>query len=76
MFSFITLNWRARPLTTYRTVIELIAATTTKTGLRIDADLDDGSYPIGVKVTAKELAAIPMRRHDWQPAWNYTIEPP
>jgi len=76
MFSFITMNWRARPLTTYRTVIELIAATTTKTGLRIEADLDDRSYPIGVKVTDKELAAIPIRRHDWQPAWNYTIEPP
>lgn len=67
---------RARPLTTYRTVIELIAATTTQTGLRIEADLDDRSYPIGVKVTDKQLAAIPMRRHDWQPAWNYTIAPP
>ncbi len=76
MFSFITMNWRARPLTTYRTVIELIAATTTKTGLRIEADLDDRSYPTGVKVTDKELAAIPIRHHDWQPAWNYTIEPP
>ncbi len=50
------MNWRAKPLTTYRTIIELIAATTTKSGLRIEADLDTRSYPIGVKVTDKQLA--------------------
>ncbi|MGH8994487.1 MAG: ISAzo13 family transposase [Acidimicrobiales bacterium] len=76
MFSFISMNWRARPLTTYRTVVELIAATTTKSGLRIEADLDTRSYPIGVTVTDKQLDTIPMRRHDWQPNWNYTIMPP
>lgn len=76
MFSFITMNWQARPLLTHRAVVELIAATSTRAGLRIEADLDTGSYPIGVKVTDAELAAIPIHRHDWQPAWNYTIEPP
>jgi hypothetical protein len=76
MFSFISMNWRAKPLTTYRTVIELIAATTTKTGLRIEADLDTRSYPTGVTVTDKQLAAIPLRRHDWLPLLNYTITPP
>ena len=51
MFSFITTNWRGRPLTTYRTIIELIAATTTKTGLRIRAEHDTEWYPTGVKIT-------------------------
>ena len=75
MFSFITKNWRGRPLVTYRAVVELIAATTTRSGLRIEADLDTGYYPIGVTVTDAELAAIPIRRHDWHPDWNYSILP-
>ena len=75
MFSFISMNWRGKPLITYRTVVELIAATTTKTGLRIEADLDTGSYPIGIRVTDKQLAAIALRRHDWHPDWNYTLLP-
>ncbi len=75
MFSFISMNWRGKPLVTYRTVVELIAATTTKTGLRIEADLDTGSYPIGIRVTDKQLAAIALRRHDWHPDWNYTLLP-
>ena len=75
MFSFITMNWRGKPLVTYRTVVELIAATTTKSGLRIHADVDTGSYPVGIKVTDKELAAIPIRRHEWHPDWNYTLLP-
>ena len=76
LFSFITMNWRGKPLTTYRTVVELIAATTTTTGLRVEADLDTRPYPIGVKISDKELAAIPLRPHDWHPDWNYTILPP
>ena len=55
MFSFITMNWRGRPLTTYRTIIELIAATTTETGLKIQAELDSDWYPTGVKVTDAEM---------------------
>ncbi len=55
------MNWRAKPLTTYRTVVELISATTTKTGLTVQADFDEGWYPIGVKVTDAELAAVPLR---------------
>ena len=66
MFSFITLNWRGRPLTSIRTIVELIAATTTKTGLTIQADHDPTEYPKGVKVSDAELAAIPLTRHDWQ----------
>jgi hypothetical protein len=76
MFSFITMNWRGKPLTTYRTVIELIAATTTRTGLRIQADLDTGYYPTGVKITDRQLQAVPLQPHQWHPDWNYSIRPP
>jgi len=75
LFSFITMNWRGKPLTTYRTVVELIAGTTTRTGLTVQADFDEGYYPIGVKVTDAELAAVPLQRHDFHPEWNYTILP-
>ncbi len=75
LFSFISMNWRGKPLTTYRTVVELIAATTTKTGLTVQADFDEGYYPTGVKVTDAELAAIPLKRHDFHPEWNYSILP-
>ena len=75
LFSFISMNWRGKPLTTYRVIVELIAATT-KTGLRVQADLDTGYYPTGQKVTDKQLAALPIRRHDWHPDWNYTLHPP
>jgi len=69
------MNWRGKPLTTYRVIVELIAATTTKTGLRVEADLDTGYYPTGQKITDQQLAAIPIRRHDWHPDWNYTLLP-
>lgn len=69
------MNWKARPLTTYRTVVELIAATTTKTGLTVQADFDEGYYPTGVKLTDAELAAIPLKRHEFDPEWNSSILP-
>lgn len=75
MFSFITKNWRGRPLTTYRTVVKLIAATTTDTGLRIAAEWDQGDYPTGIKVTKAQLAAVPLLPHDWHGEWNYDILP-
>ena len=73
MFSFITMNWRGRPLTSYRTIIELIAATTTQTGLRIRAELDTEWYPTGVKITDAEMAALPLTPHQWHGDWNYTL---
>ena len=73
MFSFITMNWRGRPLTCLRTIIELISATTTKTGLTIQADYDPNWYPTGVKVTNKQLAAVPLEPHQFHGEWNYTI---
>lgn len=71
LFSFITKNWRGRPLTSYRTVVELIAATTTQSGLKVFAEWDQGSYPTGVSVTDAELAAARIKRHKWHGDWNY-----
>jgi hypothetical protein len=73
MFSFITMNWRGRPLTSLRTIIELISATTTKTGLTIQADYDPNWYPTKVKITNKRLAAVPLEPHEFHGEWNYTI---
>jgi hypothetical protein len=75
LFSFISINWRGKPLTTYRVIVELIAATTTRTGLHVEADIDTGHYPLGQKVTDAEIAAIPLRRHEWHGDWNYSIDP-
>ena len=76
MFSSISMNWRGEPLTDLRTVIELIAAATTDTGLKIYAEADLGFYPTGVKITDSELAALPLNAHsDWHPEWNYTLNP-
>ena len=76
LLSSISMNWRGKPLTTYRTVVELIAGTTTRTGLKVQADLDTGYYPTGVKITDAELRTVPIKRHDWHPDWNYSILPP
>jgi len=75
LFSFITKNWRGRPLTSYRVIVELISATTTSKGLKVRAALDEGHYPTGIKVTDAELAAVPLAGHEWHPDWNYTITP-
>ena len=73
LFSFITKNWRGRPLTSYRTIVELVGATKTKTGLKVLAEWDQGSYPTGVTITDDELAAVPLEPHTWHGEWNYTI---
>ena len=73
MFSFITMNWRGKPLTSVRTIIELISATATTTGLTIQADYDSNWYPKGVKISNRELAALPIEPHDFHGEWNYTI---
>jgi hypothetical protein len=76
MFSFVTKNWRGRPLTSYQVIVELVAATTTQTGLRILAEWDQGDYPKGVEGTDAELAAVPLTRHAWHGEWNYDVTPP
>src|SRR3954463_6418691 len=75
LFSQITMNWRGRPLTSHRVVVATIASTRTRTGLRVDAELDTGDYPLGLAVTAGQLRALPIVAHGEHGAWNYTIEP-
>jgi transposase len=75
MFSFITTNWRGRPLTSYRTIIELISATTTETGLTIHAERDTEYYLTGIKISDSDMNALPLTRHDWHGDWNYTLTP-
>jgi hypothetical protein len=75
MFCHITANWRGRPLTSYQVVIETIAATTTRTGLWIDAELDTGSYDLGTAVAPAEFHALPITPHTFHGDWNYTLAP-
>jgi hypothetical protein len=75
LFSFITMNWRGRPLISYRTIVELIAGTTTNKGLRVRAERDTEWYETGVKITDAELDAVPLTPHHWHGEWNYTISP-
>jgi transposase len=75
LFSFISLNWRAKPLVSRQVIIDLIAATTTSTGLKVYARLDERSYPNKVKVSDAQLAAVQIDRDPFHPEWNYTINP-
>ena len=75
LFSQITLNWRGRPLTSHETILQLIGATTTATGLTVTATLDTGSYPIGIKISDREMAALPITRNQFHSDWNYTLHP-
>jgi Rhodopirellula transposase DDE domain len=73
LFCHITLNWGARPLTSHEVVVQTIAATTTRTGLTVHAELDTGSYATGVTVSDTQMAELPITRHDWHGDWNYTL---
>ncbi|MBX4893874.1 hypothetical protein HJB67_32340 [Rhizobium lentis] len=75
MFSFISRNWRGRPLTDYRTIVELIGATTSTAGLTGRCELDENLYPAGIKVTDEELAQVNIIRNEFHGDWNYTIKP-
>jgi transposase len=75
LFSFITMNWRGKPLVSLETIVNLIAGTTTSTGLEVYARLDDGSYPDKIKVKDAELKAVNLHRHTFHPEWNYSIKP-
>jgi transposase len=75
LFSFIGINWKGIPLTSYEVIISLIASTTNKNGLKVYVALDENSYPIGVKVSDGVMNAINLIRHDWHGDWNYTIKP-
>jgi hypothetical protein len=75
MFSYISLNWRGKPLISHEVIVNLIAGTTTKTGLRIQAELDTNVYPKGIQVTDKELEKVQIQKADFHGEWNYTILP-
>ncbi|MDQ1041359.1 transposase [Streptomyces sp. V3I8] len=75
LLSRISMNWRGRPLTSHDVIIDSIAATTTRTGLTVHAELDTGTYDTGIKVTDSDIDALPMHRHRFHGDWNYTLQP-
>jgi transposase len=75
LFSFITQNWRARPLVSYQAIVELIAATKTDAGLKVQCELDPNTYPAGVKISDAEFDAVNLHRDEFHGEWNYTIKP-
>ena len=75
MFSFITKNWRAHPLTDLATIVSLIGSTKTETGLKIRCELDTNNYPKGVKISDAQLEKVNIKRHAFHGDWNYTIAP-
>ena len=75
LFSFIAKNWRARPLVSLEVIVNLIAHTTTQTGLVVKAALDTNHYPTKIKVTDEQLETVRLKRHDFHGEWNYTLLP-
>jgi hypothetical protein len=75
LFSFISQNWRGKPLVSHEVIINLIAATTSKTGLSVKSELDRNSYPAGVKVSDQQMAELRLRRDSFHGEWNYSVLP-
>ena len=75
LFSYITINWRGKPLHSLETIVNLIASTTTTTGLEVYARLDDGAYPDKIRVSDEQIAAVDLHGEQFHPEWNYTIKP-
>ena len=75
LFSYIAMNWRGKPLVSLATVVNLIGATTTASGLRVRSEIDTRSYPQGVTVTDEQMQSINLSRHEFHGDWNYTIPP-
>jgi hypothetical protein len=75
LFSFISKNWRGQPLTSLKVIVSLIAATTTRKGLKVHAEIDDRKYPAGIKVPDEDMARINLRRDEFHGEWNYEILP-
>ena len=75
LFSYISMNWRGKPLVSHETIVNLIAATTTRKGLKVRAELDSNLYQKGIKVTDEEFAAIRISRDEFHGEWNYSIAP-
>ena len=75
LFSFISINWRGKPLTSYQVIVNLISATKTCSGLRVYAVLDDRHYSLKKKVSDKEMKQLRIEPDDFHGEWNYTIKP-
>jgi hypothetical protein len=75
LFSLISQNWRGRPLTSLEVIVSLLAATTTRKGLKVQSEPDRGSYPPGIKVRDADMAQINLRRDKFHGDWNYGIAP-
>ncbi len=79
LFSHISMNWRGRPLTSHEVIVQTIAATTTRSGLTVHAELDTSTYPTGIKIPDEAMQALAesgaLTRHEWQPDWNYALNP-
>ena len=73
LFSFITQNWRGKPLDSHATILKLIASTTTATGLKVYCELDEHDYEKGLGVTDEQMAQLNINRHEFHGDWNYTI---
>jgi hypothetical protein len=75
LFSHISMNWRGRPLVSHEVIVDLIGATTTRSGLTIQAERDEGEYPTKTKVSDEQLAMVRLKPHEFHGEWNYTIKP-
>jgi hypothetical protein len=75
LFSFITQNWRGKPLVSRQAIVELIASTTTRKGLTVQAAIDTNTYETGIEISDKELGKVQLTRHEFHGDWNYTIKP-
>jgi hypothetical protein len=75
LFSFITKNWRARPLKSLEVIVNLIANTTTRTGLTVKAAIDTNRYPTKIKVSEEQMKRLRLKRHEFHGEWNYTLSP-
>jgi hypothetical protein len=75
LFSYISMNWRGQPLISHDVIVSLIAGTTTKTGLKVHAELDDSLYPSGIKISDSEFEKIHITRNEFHGEWNYRIDP-
>ena len=75
LFSFVSMNWKGRPLVSYEAVVNLISNTTTKTGLKVKAMLDTNTYETGRKIADREMKALHLKPHSFHGDWNYTLRP-
>ena len=75
LFSFITRNWRGKPLLTHQVIVNLICTTTTKTGLLVKSRIDERIYPKGRRISDQQLAGVNLHPNDFHGEWNYTIHP-